>query len=301
MPTDQDTELKRAAEAWLLDGTARRLTVKTLRYYRQRLTAFIAHMEGQHVTDLAHVTATHLRTYFAGMQARGLAEDTQATAARVLRAFFNFCVSEELLTVSPMRKVRLPRPSKRILPAFTASEVAALLAACADSQDPDRDKALLLCLLDTGCRAAEFVALNTGDVDLTSGAVHVWQGKGGKDRTVYLGAKARKALRHYLTGRSTNDAKAALWVNLFTGERLTYWGLAILLRRIGQRAGVAHCAPHTFRRTFALWSLRAGMNIYALQELMGHANLSMLRRYLALTENDVQAAHRAHGPIDSML
>ncbi len=86
-----------------------------------------------------------------------------------------------------------------------------------------------------------------------------------------------------------------------TGARYTVDGVQSMLARLGERAGVAHCHPHTFRRTFALWSLRAGMNIYALQRLMGHTDLTMLRRYLALVETDLAQAHREHGAVDSTL
>ena len=90
-------------------------------------------------------------------------------------------------------------------------------------------------------------------------------------------------------------------MSLTADTRLTDSGLRLMLRRLGKRADVEHCHPHTFRRTFALWSLRAGMNIYALQRIMGHSDLTILRRYLALTEQDLQTAHRRFGAVDSML
>lgn len=82
---------------------------------------------------------------------------------------------------------------------------------------------------------------------------------------------------------------------------MTIRGLQRLLYRLGQRAQVKNCHPHTFRRTFALWSLRSGMNIYALQKLMGHADLNILRRYLALVEDDLRLAHQEHGAVDATL
>ncbi len=199
-----------------------------------------------------------------------------------------------------MRRVKMPRLDNRILPAFTEADVKALLDACLSG----RDKAIVLFLLDTGLRASEFVALNLGDVDMASGAVMVRQGKGGKDRQVYLGAKTRQTLQRHLRRRRDAEpmgASSPLWASLTTGNRLRRAGLRQVLRRLGERSGVEHCHPHTFRRTFALWSLRAGMDIYSLQRLMGHSDLTMLRRYLALVEQDLQNAHRKHGPVDSNL
>ena len=74
-----------------------------------------------------------------------------------------------------------------------------------------------------------------------------------------------------------------------------------MLKRLGVKARVEHCHPHTFRRTFALWSLRSGMNIYALQQIMGHSDLQVLRQYLALVEDDLHDAHQKHGAVDNML
>ena len=93
----------------------------------------------------------------------------------------------------------------------------------------------------------------------------------------------------------------ALWLSLTSGERLTDWGLRKRLHRIGKEAQVKNCNPHTFRRTFALWSLRSGMNIYALQQIMVHSDLTILRQYLALLEEDLQDAHRRYGVVDRML
>jgi len=138
-----------------------------------------------------------------------------------------------------------------------------------------------------------------GDVDTRTGACVVRQGKGRKDRITYIGAKAKRALFKYLDSRSIQTAEP-LFVTP-SGERLTVDGVQSMLMRLGARAQVAHCHPHTFRRTFALWSLRAGMDIFSLQKLMGHSDLSILRRYLALVEADLADAHRAHGAVDAML
>jgi site-specific recombinase XerD len=196
-----------------------------------------------------------------------------------------------------MRKVKMPRLDKDIPPAFTPDDVHKLLQTCKTA----RDSAIVLCLLDSGCRAAEFVALNVGDIDLKTGTVAIRQGKGRKDRTAFLGTKARKALVRYAMERGRPAPNEPLWLSESTRERLTDFGLRQALERIARRAEVENCHPHTFRRTFALWSLRAGMNIYALQAIMGHSDLTILRRYLALVEEDLQEAHRKHGAVDNML
>ena len=137
--------------------------------------------------------------------------------------------------------------------------------------------------------------------DIHSGKVVVRQGKGRKQRVAFLGSRARKALLKYFMARGEVNPDGPLWPSMHTGKRLTDSGLRLMLRRLGRRAEVAHCNPHTFRRTFALWSLRSGMNIYALQQIMGHSDLQILRRYLALVEEDLHDAHKKHGAVDNML
>jgi integrase/recombinase XerC/integrase/recombinase XerD len=281
----------------MLDCEARRLTSQTRAYYGRRLRQFLAYCHSQNITRLEDISAAHLRAYFAGMVARGLAEDTQATAARVIRTFLRFCVAEELLTVSPMAKVRLPRPSKRILPAYTPQEIDALLEAAKDSRDSYRDTALILTLLDTGLRVSELVKLDVADVDTRTGAIRVIAGKGKKDRTVFAGARTRKALLRYLMEHS----EAALFTSQTTGERLTHWGMRLLMGRLGARAGLEGVTCHKFRRTFCLWSLRAGMDIVSLSRIMGHEDVTLVRRYAAQLSEDLQAAHAQHGPVDNLL
>jgi site-specific recombinase XerD len=116
-----------------------------------------------------------------------------------------------------------------------------------------------------------------------------------------LGAKARKVLMKYMMTRPEAKGDEPLFPSSKTGRALTPDGLLLLLRRLGRKAEVPHCHPHTFRRSFALWSLRAGMSVYALQQIMGHSDLSVLRKYLALVEQDLHEAHRKYGAVDSTL
>ncbi len=116
-----------------------------------------------------------------------------------------------------------------------------------------------------------------------------------------MGAKSRKALLKYLLTRPETEASEPLFPSTQTGGHMLRNGLLLWCMRMGKRAGVENCHPHTYRRTFALWSLRAGMNIYASQQIMGHSDLSILRKYLALVEEDLHDAHRKHGAVDNML
>ena len=190
---------------------------------------------------------------------------------------------------------------KRLPKVLTADELNALRAACPRrSATGLRNRAMVEAMAGAGLRVSEVVALRPKDIDWTKGTIRVNQGKGNKDRITFLGAQARKALAAYLMERTDLEPQAPVWLSE-RGAALTTWGLGQLLQRLGERAEVEHCHPHTFRRTCALWSLRAGMSIYHLQNMLGHSDLAVLRRYLAIVEGDVEEAHRKHGPVDNLL
>jgi len=130
-------------------------------------------------------------------------------------------------------------------------------------------------------------------------AVAVQRGKGGKPRAVFLGAKSRRAVLRYLRKRGSPEA-GPLWVTV-TGGRLTYSGLRQIVRRRAVAADVPVPSLHSFRRAFALACLRNGVDLVSLQRMLGHADLSVIRRYLAQTTEDLQEAHRKGGPVDRLL
>jgi site-specific recombinase XerD len=195
------SQIAQVAQSFYLDREAAGCTAATLHWYRRYVDALVTWLTAHDVTDLAEVQPDHLRTYLVELQARGLADRTRHHYASAARAFFNYAVAEGLLPVSPMQRVKMPRLPKELLDALNVADVQALLDVCDDSVDPVRDKAIVLCLLDTGCRTREFLALNVGDWDSKTGAVHIRLGKGKKERVAFLGLKAHRVLLCYLLTR----------------------------------------------------------------------------------------------------
>ena len=214
-------------------------------------------------------------------------------------------VSEGDLEASPLAKVGMPRLEKRIPPPFTPEGVRKLLAKCnRNAAMGARDCAIVLTLLDSGLRAAEFCNVRIGDLNMRSGLTTVL-GKGQKQRTVRVGSKARAAIMRMLGFRRQIRASDPLWAtchgNDCESRALSKHGLQKMLRRLGRKAGVTPCAAHRFRRTFALWCLRDGMDLHSLRMLMGHSSPVVLQRYLALAGEDIERAHLAHSPVDRLL
>ena len=200
---------------------------------------------------------------------------------------------------SQLASSRMPRcVLPKVKPALTPEEVDAILNACAGKEWTRlRDRALILLLLDTGLRIHEAHALTVEDATRDTLLI---KGKGGKQRVVFLSHEVRLAIRRYLNAcpfAPTGDAP------LWWGERgaLTLHGLLEAIQKIGKRAGLPkHLGAHVFRRTFATWSLRSGIDLEQLRQLMGHSDYTVLRQYLALVEADLKRAHQQHSPLNNL-
>lgn len=298
--------LSAALEAFLLSRQAMRCTPKTLEHYAYTTGGFVAYLQNEGVRDVGDITPGHIRAYLVALERRGDKDTTQHAHARGIKTWLNWLVEEGDLELSPMRRVKMPRLEQRVPAPFSPEEVKRLLAGCdRRSARGTRDYALVLSLLDSGLRAGELVGLRIGDVDMRSGLCTVL-GKGRKARQVRVGAKARGAIVRMLGHRPEAQVGDPLWAayDALRGEvsgALSLSGLQSMLWRLGQRVGVTPCAPHRFRRTFALWCLRDGMDLHSLRLLMGHSDLTVLQRYLALAGEDIERAHAAHSPADRLL
>lgn len=295
----QDEPVSRWVEGFLVDRRAKNLSPYTVKFYRVELSLFLSYCEGQVITTVAHLTPDVLRRYLLYLEDTGRNAGGVNSGYRALRAFLLWLEDELDLEGwrNPIHKVKPPKVPDEPIEPVELSTVQKLIDACKGSTfTAVRDRALFYFLLDTGARAAELCALNLADVDQVNGAVLIRQGKGRKPRNVRLGQKARRAFRQY--ARILAGSNPAAWLT-DEGERLTYWGLNQVIKRRASLAGVGKPGLHDFRRAFAINFLRNGGDIYSLQELMGHADLQVLRRYLKQTDQDLQAAHAKASPVDN--
>lgn len=293
-----ETTFDFAVESFLIDCQARRLTPKTIEYYAKNLRTFTLYLADKRIGSVEALTHHELRHFMLALRKRNYSAQYQHNIYRSVRTFLNFCVSDGIIEESPLTKLRAPKLPTHEITAFTKDEIKTILKHC----DTERDRAICLVLLDSGLRQSEILALNVGDVNLATGATRVKQGKGQKDRTVYLGAKSRRQVHRYLSERNpTPGPNSALFIaSRRPVHRLTTSGIVQMMGRLADATGIKHCSCHTFRRTFAINCLRNGMNVYALAKLMGHINIQMLERYLKIVEDDLAAAHGEFGVVDNL-
>lgn len=213
-----------------------------------------------------------------------------------LRTLFAWGVAEGIIETSPMDVIKPPASRSDQIQPFTGNQVQALLTAARRSHHPKRDLALCLFLLDTGVRASELCFLQVKDLDLENKQATIL-GKGHKRRRVYFAVPTLEALKSYLETAARRPVDP-----VFHGERgprLTRSGVQQLVHRLGRKARLTgvRCSPHTFRHTFAIWFLRNGGQVFALQALLGHTDLTMTRRYVAIAHADLEEQHRHFSPV----
>ena len=289
-------------EAFLIDRRARGLAPRTVEWYAEQLKPFLLWLEEQGITEVLAITPEHLRRYLIAL---GDEHNPGGVAGRfrAIRAFLNWWGMEYAPDDwhNPIRRVRPPRVPVEPLDPVDLEDLCAMLATCEPKTfHGDRDRAILMFLLDSGVRRAEFLALNVGDVNLKTGAVVIRHAKNNKTRVTFIGAKTRKAVHRYLQHRGPLRDSAPLWVTQ-EGERLTPWGLRGLIRRRALLANVPEPSIHSFRRGFALAALRSGIDLLTVARLLGHSSLAVVSRYIKQIEADLAEAHARAGIVDGLL
>jgi site-specific recombinase XerD len=283
-------------ERFLLELELHGVAPSTLRLYRSVLQHFEACLR-THGATLETATPDTVMECFATRLRAGIKPTTLRTQGKILREYFKWAGKPE-----HARAIILPRAKRTVLPALTPSEVDAILRATGGrTWQRKRDYALVLLLLSTGLRIHEAHKLTVADASQDALLI---TGKGSKQRWVFLSAEVRRALRKYLdamqraTGRTLTGGAPLWWT---ANAPMSLACMRAQIRAIGRRAGLPkHLGAHAFRRTFATWSLRNGIDMEHLRQLMGHSDYSVLRQYLALDATDLRRAHEQHNPLQNL-
>ena len=237
-------------ELLIEDKRSQNCTPRTVRFYHEKLAKFQAYCIGKGVERVDNIEPAFIRKYLVHLQDEGHNPGGVHAHFRAIKTFFIWIEDEYDDFKNPIRKVKTPHVPKKVLDAIPLSDIKKLLAACPEnSPTGTRDRAIILALLDTGARSAEFVSMLTGDLNVTTGSIKIRNGKGQKDRVVFLGKKARRALRKYL--KDAEVPPGHIWLTKY-GTPLTYPGLRQVMRRRSEQAGIPTPSLHAFRRTFAL-------------------------------------------------
>lgn len=270
----------------------RGLAENSLISYRRDLLQLAA-LLGERGLSLEKASAEDLRDFLA----RG--EWLPATRARkttALRSFYAYLHLSEVLPEDPAQRLTTPRPERGLPKALSPAEAERLVTRPPATPAGLRDRALLEVLYGAGLRASEVLALRLQDVDLEVGFVRTL-GKGDKERVVPLGRQAVAALTAYLQrGRPFFGKPGALKApEIFLnnrGKRLTRQGLHLVVKRYAREAGLREeVSAHSLRHSFATHLLEGGADLRAVQEMLGHADLSTTQIYTHVTRSHIRRVY----------
>jgi len=278
----------------------RGLADRTVQAYQRDLLRLIEFFEARGVRDPEGIEPGDLREYVFHLKDQGLQASTIRRAQSSMRTYFGFLVAEGVLAEDPSDRLESPRASRRLPDALGRGEIERLL----DAPDPDgrlywRDRAALETLYATGLRVSELTGLVLSSLDLAEGICLV-MGKGSKERLVPVGGAAVRALTRYLNELrpqlDRGGGRGRVFLNA-RGAPLSRMAVWRLVRESARRAGLAkRVSPHTLRHTFATHLLEGGADLVAVQELLGHADISTTQIYTHLDREYLREIHRRYHP-----
>ena len=277
----------------------RGLSKRTLSAYQHDLENCIEFLARQGITDPSHVTPTVLRMWIFSLHEVGLAPSIRRAQSAV-RTFFRFLLAEGWLSVDPTERLESPKIRDRLPEFLTKEETQRLL----DAPNPQkslywRDRSILELLYASGVRVSELVGLLISGLDLDDSFITVF-GKGGKERIVPVGVPALLTLKRYLSELRPKldqaEGRGHVYLNA-RGRPLTRESVWKLVRDSGRRADInKNVSPHTLRHTFATHLLEGGADLAAVQELLGHVDISSTQIYTHVDREYLRQIHGKYHP-----
>jgi integrase/recombinase XerC len=234
-------------------------------------------------TPLKDLQTAHVRRLVATLHGKGLGGKSIGRMLSSWRGFFNFLSHRHGLAINPCIDIRAPKTAKKLPEALSVEQTVKLVDLHEEDDLSDRDHAMLELFYSSGLRLAELVGLTLSGLDLAEGTVTV-TGKGNKTRIVPLGRYAIASIQKWLPQRAVliKDDEPALFVSK-QGKRLTPRAIQYRIKLRALQQGIAgNVHPHTLRHSFATHVLQSSGDLRAVQEMLGHANISTTQVYTHL-------------------
>ncbi|MEC1349103.1 tyrosine-type recombinase/integrase [Bacillus licheniformis] len=302
-PEIELTDFETAFNSFIRECKLKNLSKHTVKYYRDELLAFRTMLERQGIStkpgDMTlKIIKENVIVYM--METLNRKETSINTRLRAIRAFFNFLEKDRQIYENPVRELSLLKQKKEIVETFSRDQLKDLL------RQPDlgtftgfRDYTIMLLLIETGVRVRELTDVCVKDIRWEDSQIRI-DGKGYKERLVPIQATMKRQLRKYVQIRG-DVPNEALFVTV-DNTPLTIRQVQNRLRKYGRKANIKNvrCSPHTFRHTFAKMSVQNGADVFALQAVLGHTSLDMVRNYVNLFSSDVMDAHKKFSPVEKL-
>ncbi|PIC87744.1 site-specific tyrosine recombinase XerD [Sporosarcina sp. P20a] len=276
----------------------RQLAQNTVKSYQRDLIAYIRFIESLNLETVNSIERTMVLQYLQKLKDSGKSSRTLSRHISSIRSFHQFLVREQITTHDCTIHIELPKIEQKLPDVLSIPEIERLIHAVdGNTSQGMRDIALLELLYGTGMRVSELIAIDLADLHLTMGFVRVF-GKGSKERIVPLGRSAIDACTMYLNeGRPKfiSDTEA-LFLNMH-GRRLTRQGCWKILKDAGVKAEIQKViSPHLLRHSFATHLIENGADLRAVQEMLGHADISTTQLYTHVSKKRLKDVYSQYHP-----
>ena len=277
------------------------LSENTVLSYKNDISSFINFLEGYNISDPSEIKQTHLSDFFKLLKETGLSSRSASRYHSALKGFFKYLFVSRYIKESPIEKISAPKLSKNLPSVLTVNEIdLILLKPKVEDKLGLRDKAILELLYACGLRVSELINLKISSLFFTEEVIRVF-GKGSKERIVPIGSSAVKWINEYLTkSRPLLEKKLKSENHLFLntrGTKLSRMGIWKIVDKYVKEADIKkEVHPHTFRHSFATHLLEGGADLRAVQEMLGHSDISTTQIYTHIDREYIKQMHRDFHP-----
>ena len=275
-------------------------SVQTSHAYKLDIARFVTYVSVKGASSPTNVGVRMLREYVYHLKDLGLSAASIRRNVSAVRTYFKFLVGEGHVVRDPSERLETPKRWRTLPEVLAVEEVEKLLAAPSlDEPLAFRDRAMLELAYGAGLRVSEWISLSVRDVMLQDHLVRVF-GKGAKERLVPIGRRAIAAIAVYLRelrpSLEKGEGKGILFLNA-RGQPLSRMGAWKILRKYVKQAGITKpVSPHTLRHSFATHLLEGGADLRAVQEMLGHVDISTTQIYTHVDREYLRTVHKQFHP-----
>jgi len=277
------------------------LSKNTVSSYKNDITAFISYLKNKGKEDPSIISSNDIGGFFKTLNELGLSGSSSARYFSSLKGFFLYLLKNKYILKNPIEKITAPKIAKRLPGVLDVNEIDKILSAPdVDDKLGLRDKAMLELFYACGTRVSELIDLKVNDLFFDDEIIRVF-GKGSKERLIPIGSSAIEWVGEYLKkSRPLLMKKSKSENNLFLnsrGSKLSRMGVWKIIDRYVKEAGIEkEVHPHTFRHSFATHLLEGGADLRAVQEMLGHADISTTQIYTHVDRDYIKQIHKQYHP-----
>lgn len=301
-----EMDLGDAKRIFILTKKSENVSERTVAIYHEILNRFFNDLFEKQILKAEEVKANHIREFLLRLHDEGLKGVSVHRFYRGIKTFFLFLVGDGYLEENPIKAVKPPKIEKKDMRTFTSQEISRMLNVFNQEEFFDFRNYTIFCLLfSTGIRKSEMQNLKLSDVNITNDLIRI-HGKGDKERFVPISRSFKKTFERYLKKREEflskfNKTTDFVFVTENNYSRLSTSCINRIFGVVKDKLGLEgeKISSHTWRHTFAKNYLLCGGDIFSLQKIMGHSNITTTKAYIALNDKELKMQHARFNPLDN--